>query len=92
MTISLRIPGPLRRYTDGRSVIQVPAKTVGEALDWLLESYPVLSQHMLTRSGEIRPFINIYVGDQEFRQLNGRQTSVESGTEISIVPSIAGGL
>ena len=91
MSISIRIPGPLRTYTHGKSVVELQASTVGEAIDQLLATYPVLSRHLLTTAGEIRSFIKVYVGDEDFRQLDGRLTNLESGTEISIVPSIAGG-
>ena len=71
--------------------VQVEAQTVKDAVDALLEKYPTLSKHLLDSKGSLRSFINLYVGDEDIRSLDGLETELEAGAELSIIPSIAGG-
>ena len=92
MPVSINIPTPLRRYTNKKRSIVVEAQTVEEALSALMERYPILSKHLLDSKGQLRRFINIYVGDEDIRALSEQCTVLEDGVELSIVPSIAGGV
>ena len=67
------------------------AQNVQEALDKLMEKYPSLSKHLQNDKGELRSFINIYLGDEDIRFLEKGQTALQEGDELSIIPSIAGG-
>ena len=89
--ITIHIPTPLRAYTDKNSSVEVKATTVKEAIDALLASYPSLAKHLLDAKGSLRSFINIYLGDEDIRSLEGQNTEVSPDDELSIIPSIAGG-
>jgi adenylyltransferase/sulfurtransferase len=91
MSLTVSIPTPLRRYTDGNGVIQVSGNSVASALDSLLEQYPSLKKQLYTDDGRLRSFVNVYLNDEDIRYLEKNQTSVKPGDTISIVPSIAGG-
>lgn len=88
--VSVKIPTPLRRFTDQQGNVQIEGETVIDIIANLEKSYPGIKKRLLDESGKIRKFINIYVGEEDIRFLQQEQTKVE-GKEISIVPSIAGG-
>lgn len=90
MSITVRIPAPLRNYTDGESRVSVSAGTVGEALERVVERYPELGEH-LYEDGHLRNFVNAYLNEDDIRELDGEGTSVSDGDTLVIVPSIAGG-
>ena len=85
------IPTPLRKFTQNASRLEVPAGTVGEAILDLSVTYPDLKKHLLDESGRIRTFLNIFVGDDDIRDLEQEKTAVRNDTVISIIPAIAGG-
>ncbi|MBA2616668.1 MAG: MoaD/ThiS family protein [Rubrobacter sp.] len=87
----VKIPTPLRQYTDGNSEVEVGGATAGEALGNLASEHPSLKQHLYTGDGKLRSFVNVYKGDEDIRYLEGQQTEVSEGDELSIIPSIAGG-
>jgi molybdopterin converting factor small subunit len=87
----IRIPTPLRAYTEGEKQIQVSGATVGEALSVLIERFPELKPHLYDEHGELRQYVNIFVNDDDVRNLNGGQTDLGFDDRILIVPSIAGG-
>lgn len=90
-TVTLRIPTPLRSYTEDQSTVDVAASTVAEALDSLVERYPDLEDNLFTEDGDLRQFVNIYVDDEDIRYQDGTETALDDASEVSIVPSIAGG-
>jgi molybdopterin converting factor small subunit len=90
MTI-LRIPTPLRPYTDGASQLEISGGSVGEALDELITQYPALQTHLFAENGELRAFVNLFLNDEDVRHLRGRETKIEEGDSLMILPSIAGG-
>jgi molybdopterin converting factor small subunit len=87
----VKIPAPLRQYTGGSSEVDVGGATAGEALGNLASEHPDLKQHLYTGDGTLRSFINVYKGEEDIRYLEGQDTEVADGDEISIIPSIAGG-
>ncbi len=91
MTITVRIPTPLRKLTDGADEVSVTAGNVGEMIDSLESAHPGLKERLCDEAGEIRRFVNIYVNDEDVRFLKGRETGLADGDEVSIVPAIAGG-
>ena len=91
-TITIRIPTPLRAYTDEQATASVEAATVGDALRTLVGRYPDLEDNLYTEDDTLRQFVNIYLGDEDIRHLDGPDTALEEGDELSIVPSIAGGM
>ena len=87
----VKIPTPLRQYTGGNTEVEVGGTTTGEALGNLASAHPDLKQHLYTSDGKLRSFVNVYKGDEDIRYLEGQDTEVAEGDEISIIPSIAGG-
>ena len=87
----VKIPTPLRQYTGGNTEVEVGGTTTGEALGNLASEHPDLKQHLYTGDGKLRSFVNVYKGDEDIRYLEGQETEVADGDEISIIPSIAGG-
>ncbi|HEY3495850.1 MAG TPA: MoaD/ThiS family protein [Polyangiaceae bacterium] len=88
--ITVRIPTPLRSLTGGNEQVEVSGATLREAIDALEKAHPGLKDRLLDEKG-VRRFINIYVGDEDARFLDGLETKLSGNTEISIVPAIAGG-
>jgi len=89
--MKILIPTPLRQYAGKQSAIEVQGATVGEALNALTSAYPDLRKHLYGDDGKLRPFVNVYLNDDDIRYLQQDQTAVKDGDMLSIVPSIAGG-
>ena len=87
----VKIPTPLRQYTNGSSEVEVGGGTAWETLGNLAAEYPDLKQHLYTSDGKLRSFVNVYKGDEDIRYLDGPDTEVSENDELSIIPSIAGG-
>ncbi len=88
---TVRIPTPLRKYTEGREAVEVSAATVRDLIDALEAAHPGIRERIVDDSGAVRRFVNIFVGDEDIRFLDGIDTKVSDGDEVSIVPAIAGG-
>lgn len=86
----IRIPTPLRAFTDGAANIDVDGATVGEALVNLVEQHPELRDHLFN-DDELRSFVNIFIGDEDIRFLQGLDTEIAADESLRIIPSIAGG-
>ena len=91
MALTVRIPGPLRRLTNGNAEVAVEGSTVQEALQNLDSSYPGFRDRLYDDQGKLRQFINIYVNDSDIRFGQGLDTPVSERDELSIVPAVAGG-
>lgn len=89
---TVKIPTPLRQYANGNSEVQVGGNTAGESLGNLTDEHPDLRQHLYTGDGKLRSFVNVYKGDEDIRYLEGQDTEVSENDELSIIPSIAGGV
>jgi len=86
-----RIPGPLRRLSDGQTTVEVQADDLSSAIDALDARYPGFKDRLLDDSGELRQFVNVYLNDEDVRLGHGLKARVGQGDEISIVPAVAGG-
>jgi molybdopterin/thiamine biosynthesis adenylyltransferase/rhodanese-related sulfurtransferase/molybdopterin converting factor small subunit len=86
------IPTPLRKFTNNTAKLDIPADTVGAAIQRLSEDFPDLKKHLLDDQGEIRTFLNIFVGDDDIRDLQQGETLLPTHATLSIVPAIAGGI
>jgi adenylyltransferase/sulfurtransferase len=91
MPIKILIPTPLRPYAGSKSIIEVNAQTVGEALGDLVTRHPDLRKHLFSEDGKLRSFVNVYLNDEDIRYLSKDATPVKETDTISIVPSVAGG-
>lgn len=87
----IRIPAPLRTYTNGDKEVQVPGDTVGEALENFTDRYPELRPHLFNGHGELRAFVNLFLNEDNIRDLQGVQTSLQADDRLMLVPSVAGG-
>ncbi len=90
MATTVRIPTPLRTLTGGEEAVSIEGVTVRELLDNLEGAHPGLRERLLDDKG-VRRFVNIYVGDEDIRFLDGLDTALSGKDEVSIVPAIAGG-
>lgn len=90
MTI-LRIPTPLRPYTNGKNEVSVSGANISEALSDLTTQFPNIKPHIFNESGELRPFVNIFIGENNIKDLRGIDTPIQIGEKLMLIPSIAGG-
>lgn len=88
----LRIPTPLRAYTDGKSEVTVSGSNISDVLADLTSQYPALRPHLFNDSGDLRPFVNLFVGENNIKDLQGVDTPIKDGEKIMLIPSIAGGM
>jgi adenylyltransferase/sulfurtransferase len=88
---NLRIPTPLRTYADGQTEVVVQGKTVGEAMNDLTNQYPALRPHLFNGDGQIRPFVNLFLNEDNVRDLQGEETALKEDDRLILIPSIAGG-
>ena len=88
---TLKIPTPLRPYAGGQATINVTGGRVADALAELTARHPGLRQHIFNDAGELRPFVNLFVNDEDVRYLDGVDTPVAETDLLRIIPSIAGG-
>jgi len=91
MAVKVRIPSPLRSYTNGVDVIETQGNNVGEVLTNLKEQATGIETRLFKAPNQLNRFVNIYVNDEDIRFLSNLETPVKQGDEISIVPAIAGG-
>lgn len=90
--IMIRIPTPLRPYADGQKEVEVQSATVGDALHELANRYPSLHTHLFDEKGHLRAYVNVFVNDDDVRNLENTRTPLQSGDRVMILPSIAGGV
>jgi sulfur-carrier protein len=88
---TIRIPTPLRSYTAGQSEIIVQGKTVGEAMEELVVEFPALRAHLYNGEGNLRPFVNLFVNNENIKDVLGIETPLKEDDRLALVPSIAGG-
>jgi molybdopterin synthase sulfur carrier subunit len=89
--VTIRIPTTLRTLTGGSSEVQVEGATVGEALANLDAAHPGFQDRLFDETGTLRRFVNVFLADDDVRYLDGVGTAVPEGSEISIIPAVAGG-
>lgn len=87
---TIRIPTPLRAYVSDQETVLVNGQTVGEALSDLTRQYPEIEQHLFN-DGKLRSFVNVFLGDEDVRHLDGVETAIKDDSKLLIIPSIAGG-
>ena len=92
MAATIRIPTPLRKFTEGKSEVDVEGGTIREVFDHVENSHGGLKEKIFDDAGEIRRFINVFVNGEDVRHAEGLDTQVNDGDEVSVVPAIAGGL
>lgn len=91
MSVTVRIPTPLRSATSGVSEVAVDASNVREMIEDLDRKHPGIRARLCDESGEIRRFVNVFVGDEDIRFMQGMETPTPDGVQVSIIPAVAGG-
>jgi molybdopterin converting factor small subunit len=91
LSVSVRVPTILRTYTGGESEVTASGATLADVLDDLDASYSGIKGRILDDNGELRRFVNVYVGNDDVRFLDNLATPTPEGTQISVIPAVAGG-
>lgn len=91
MAVTVRIPTVLRNLTGNQADVQVEAGTVDEMIAALEQAHPGLQAKLCDENGKLRRFINVFVGEDDIRFLDGQETGLQDGDTVDIVPAIAGG-
>jgi molybdopterin converting factor small subunit len=91
MSVTVRIPTILRTYTGGESEVSADGATLSDVLDDLEATYAGIRARILDDAGDIRRFVNVYVGNDDVRFLDGLATATPDGAQLSIIPAVAGG-
>ena len=91
MSVKVRVPTPLRTVTGGLADVEAEAPDVAAALHELDARFPGFQERVLEDTGEVRRFVNLFVNGEDIRFLEGLETPLKAGDELSIVPAMAGG-
>lgn len=91
MAVEVRIPTVFRRYTGGKSEVDLKPGTVAGLIDQLESRFPGVREQLMTESGELHRFVNVYVNDEDARYLDRLDTKVTDGDKVALLPSVAGG-
>ena len=91
MSVQVRVPTPLRRFTGGAEEVNANGATVAALVNNLEKNYPGIKERICDEEGRVRRFVNIFVNGDDIRFLSNLDTAVKDGDEVSIVPAIAGG-
>ena len=91
MSVTVRVPTILRSYTSGQSQVDAEGDTLAELLDSLDASYPGIKGRIVDEQGQLRRFVNVYVGNDDVRFAQGMDTPTPQGGSVSVIPAVAGG-
>ena len=91
MSVTVKIPTPLRALTGERDAVSCGAATLGGVVSELEDAFPGIRERLLDEGGALRRFVNVYVNGEDVRFLEGLETGLSDGDEVSIVPAVAGG-
>ncbi len=91
MSITIRIPPPLRKFTAGTETVESAARNLPELFDGLEQKFPGIKQTLCTPEGKPHRFVNVYVNEEDIRFLGGNEYAFRDGDEVLLIPAIAGG-
>ena len=91
MPVKVRIPSPLRSYTNGADIVETNGSSIGEVLTSLKDKASGIETRLFKGPNQLNRFVNVYLNDEDIRFLKNLDTPVKEGDEVSIVPAIAGG-
>lgn len=91
MSVRVRVPTPLRKFTQGADEVNAQGNNVKSILEDLEKNYPGIKERICDESGKVRRFVNVYVNGDDIRFLQNMETALKEGDSVSIVPAIAGG-
>jgi molybdopterin converting factor small subunit len=81
----------MRPYVNGEQTVIVKGQNAAEAVESLMTQFPAMRPHLANGRGELRPFVNLFLGENNIRDLQGLDTPLEEGDQLILIPSIAGG-
>jgi molybdopterin synthase sulfur carrier subunit len=87
----VRIPTPLRKLTKEQAEVDAAGSTIRAIVDDLEKQFPGFKERMCDEKGELRRFVNVYIGEEDIRFMNGLDTEIPDGESVSIIPAVAGG-
>jgi sulfur-carrier protein len=91
MAVKVLIPTPLQKFTNDQASIECEGANIVELLNVLDSTFPGIKARLCDDAGELRRFVNFYVNSEDIRFLDGKETVLNDGDEVSIVPAVAGG-
>lgn len=91
MSVKVLIPTPLQKFTQNQATLDCDGGTISELLEALEGQCPGIKKRLCDEQGELRRFVNFYVNSEDIRFLDGKNTALKDGDEVSIVPAVAGG-
>jgi molybdopterin synthase sulfur carrier subunit len=91
MSVRVRVPTPLRKFTKGVDEVDAQGTNIRSIVEDLEKNYPGIKERICDESGKVRRFVNVYVNGDDIRFLQNLETALKEGDNISIVPAIAGG-
>ncbi|QSJ15625.1 MoaD/ThiS family protein [Nostoc sp. UHCC 0702] len=91
MAVKVLVPTPLQKFTNNQATLESSGSNIAELLDSLEKSFPGIKASLCDDSGKPRRFLNLYVNSEDIRFLDGTDTTLKDGDEVSIVPAVAGG-
>lgn len=91
MATTVRIPTPLRRVTGGQDKVNAEGETLAQIIDSMESQYPGIKERICDPDGSLRNFVNVFVNGEDVRFLDGVNSGIGDGDEVSIVPAVAGG-
>jgi molybdopterin synthase sulfur carrier subunit len=91
MSVKVRIPTPLRKLTNEEAEVTASGASIRELLDDLEARFPGFKERLCDDGGDLRRFVNVYVGEEDIRFLNGMETELSGEDVVSIIPAVAGG-
>jgi molybdopterin synthase sulfur carrier subunit len=91
MAVTVKLPTQLRDAAGGATAAKAEGATVGEVLEGLYAQHGELRERISDEGGGVRRFVNIYLRGEDIRFLDGVDTAVADGDELTILPAVAGG-
>jgi len=91
MTVEVRVPTILRKYTDGQKKVQASGQTIRDVLGDLDRRHPGIAGQLLNEDGSLHRFVNVYLNDEDVRFLGALEAKVDDGDVVAILPAVAGG-
>jgi sulfur-carrier protein len=91
LAVEVRLPNILRPHAGGQATVKAEGDTIGQILEALVSEYPGMAGQLVTETGEMHRFVNVYVNDDDVRYMDKLDTKVTQGDTVSILPAVAGG-